>query len=278
MVSSASSPAKLCAAVIEKEIDSRLSVTVNTTVLEAVGSTNSWLAAHCEKMPAEALTKTDLWLCATEHQTSGRGRRGKVWHSPLGGVTFSIGFTVPVAPSEVGGMSLLTGAAVCDSLRQWSVKEAMIKWPNDILIGDAKLVGILVEVAAHSKTSTSLIVGIGVNYQRGEEQKKIDQASTDLHDLCGGEPPDRSVLIGHLAAAVYQRCCMGTVQANMSRLSAEWSLYDAFAEVMVEVNSGTASAVHGQATGIDNQGRLLLNTVAGVLQISSGEVSVRRQR
>ena len=278
MATGVSSPAKLCAEVIEEEIRRRHSVRVNTTVLETVKSTNSWLMARCEKIPDAELAQTDLWLCATEHQTAGRGRRGKVWHSPWGGVTFSIGFTVPVAPSEVGGMSLLTGAAVCDCLRQWSVNQAMIKWPNDILIGDAKLVGILVEIVARGQSKTRLIVGIGVNYRRGAEQKEIDQASTDLHDQCGGTPPDRSVLIGHLAAEVYQRCCSGNVQISMANLSAEWPHYDAFADTMVELKSGSSPGVQGQARGIDSQGRLLLRTAEGMMQISSGEVSVRRQR
>ena len=153
----------------------------------------------------------------------------------------------------------------------------MIKWPNEILIADAKLVGILVEIATHSKSSTRLVVGIGVNYQRGAEQKKIDQASTDLHDQCEGALPDRSVLIGHLAAEVYQRCCHGTVQSNMSRLSAEWPRYDALAEATVVVKSGSSPDLRGKAGGIDNHGRLLLRTSDGVVPISSGEVSVRRQ-
>ena len=64
----------------------------------------------------------------------------------------------------------------------------------------------------------------------------------------------------------------------MADLSAEWPHYDAFADTMVELKSGSSPAVQGQARGIDSQGRLLLSTAEGMKQISSGEVSVRRQR
>lgn len=270
------SPANLSAGVIENEIKSRLSVTAEATVLDSVGSTNSWL---CEKQSGSGSDEhktPDLQVCAAEHQTAGRGRRGKVWYTPLCGVTFSLRFTVPVALAEVGGISLLTGAAVCDSLRQCSVEQAMIKWPNDILVNQAKLVGILVEVGGHTKASTTLIVGIGVNYQRGAEQKKIDQASTDLFDLCNGSPPDRSVLIGHLAAAVYRRCNSGSVPGNMVVLAREWARYDAFAGADIEVNPGTAQVLSGRADGIDDTGRLRIKSGSESFSVSSGDVSVRR--
>lgn len=276
MIKSDGSPANLSASVIENEIKSRLSVTVKVSVLDSVGSTNSWLSdKQLGDGPGEH-QNPDLQVCAAEHQTAGRGRRGKVWHTPLRGITFSLRFTVPVALAEVGGISLLTGAAVCDSLRLWSVEQAMIKWPNDILVDRAKLVGILVEVASHTKASTTLIIGIGVNYQRGAEQRKIDQASIDLFDLCGGFPPDRSVLIGHLAAEVFQRCNSGSVHGNMAELAREWSRYDAFAGTDIEVNPGTSQALTGLADGVDDTGRLRIKTGSETVMVSSGEVSVRR--
>ncbi len=268
--------ANLSVSVIESEINGRLSVTSEVTVLDSVDSTNSWLVKGQAGSTSFGRNTPDLQVCAAEHQTAGRGRRGKTWHTPLRGVTFSLRFTVPVALVDVGGVSLLAGAAVCDCLWQWSVAQAKIKWPNDILVNDAKLVGILVEVASHTAHTTTLIVGIGVNYQRGAEQKEIDQASTDLFDQCGGFPPDRSLLIGNLAAAVYLRCSSGSVTDNMGILARDWPRYDAFAGAQVEVNPGSAQALQGRADGVDETGRLRVQTGTACVFVSSGEVSVRR--
>lgn len=264
--------AKLSVDVIDREIGSRISVTAVSTVLESVPSTNTWLIGNCrESLQGDV----GLLLCATEQQTAGRGRRGKVWHSPINGVTFSLCFTLPVGLADIGGLTLLAGSAVCECLWQHGVTQAKIKWPNDILVNDAKLVGILVEVASHTVDSTTIVIGIGVNYQRGDELSRVDQASTDLFDLCGASLPERSLLIARLAVAVYQTCNSGPVSENIARLADNWSRYDSLAGLNVRLISGDLEATYGRANGIDPTGRLRIQTASGVSFTSSGEVSVR---
>lgn len=270
--------ANLSADVIETEIGDRLSVASKTIVLDSVGSTNSWLTEQYREHLNSDGGDIRLLICAAEHQTAGRGRRGKVWHAPKRGITFSMCFTLPVGLADVGGLSLLAGSAVCEWLWQRDIGRARIKWPNDILVDDAKLVGILVEVVEHTAESTTLIVGIGLNYQLGDEQRKIDQASTDLFELCDTQPPPRSVVIGQLAAGVYQVCNEAPVTQSVARLAQNWSRYDALAGVEVQLGSADTEIVSGAAAGIDQSGGLRVKTAAGTSVMSSGDVSVRRKK
>lgn len=238
-------------------------------VLDSVDSTNNWLLERLKPgSSGQACT-----VCAAEHQTAGRGRRGKAWHTPELGVTFSLSINIPLPLSEISGVSLLAGAAVCDCLRNVGAGLAMVKWPNDILVRESKLCGILVEVASYSEHSTTVIIGIGVNYRRGPEVVSIDQSSMDLFDLCDGHPPDRSALIGSLAGNVYQ--CVSAMRADsLERLKNGWSHYDALNDRIVEVHSA-GERVIGTAAGIDDMGLFRLRTADRIRSFSSADVSVR---
>ncbi len=254
---------------IDAVLQARVSGMVSVEVLQETESTNTRLSAA-----GAGQTGAVLSVCAAEHQTKGRGRRGKTWHTPNRGVTFSMRFKVPSSLAEVSGLSLLAGAAVCDCLRQYCAAPVRVKWPNDILVGDYKLVGILVEVADHDASSTTVVIGIGVNYRRGAEAKMIDQQSTDLYEQCNAAPPDRSALIGSLVAHVYNSCC-GDVAANVAELAGRWGDYDAFQRRLLQIHAA-GEQVSGTSAGIDDVGQLRVATEAGVRVFSSADVSVRK--
>jgi BirA family biotin operon repressor/biotin-[acetyl-CoA-carboxylase] ligase len=261
--------AELSASVIEQEVTSRSAGTADIVVLDSVGSTNSWLQEKLANNPPPA---GQLVLCATEHQTAGRGRRGKTWHTPRQGVTFSTAFSVEHPVNELSGLSLLCGVAVCRSLHEIGVS-ALLKWPNDILLQESKLAGILVEIATSGNNVSTVIIGIGLNYRRGEEARKIDQNSTDLVELLGENLPGRSGLIGRIAASVFEACRV-QVPARVTQLASDWSEYDALAGRTVNVE-GAGALQTGVADGIDATGQLRVLTADGVLLVSSGNVSVR---
>ncbi len=242
-------------------------------VLKKVDSTNNWMLQRMGQSKS-GISDAGFLVCAAEYQSSGRGRRGKAWHTPETGVTFSLGIRIPLALSQVSGVSLLVGAAVCDCLREVGVAGAMVKWPNDILVRDAKLCGILVEVQSYTEQSTDVVIGIGVNYRRGAEAQQIDQPVVDLFDLCNAQPPLRSSLIGSLAANVYQS--IGRMRADsLSTLKTGWTGYDALDRRAVEVRNGN-ELIAGKAMGIDDSGQLLVETTGGIQSYSSAEVSIRR--
>ena len=261
--------AELSASVIEQEVTSRSTGTADIVVLGSVGSTNTMLQ---EKLAINPLAVGQLVLCAAEHQTAGRGRRGKIWHTPRQGVTFSIAFSVDYAANELSGLSLLCGVAVCRSLHEIGVP-ALLKWPNDILVQESKLAGILVEIATSGNNVSTVIIGIGLNYRRGEEAHKIDQKSTDLSELLGDDLPERSRLIGRIAASVFDACRVD-IPARVTRLVSYWGDYDALAGRPVSVESAGALQI-GVADGIDTDGQLRVLTADGVLLVASGSVSMR---
>ncbi len=263
---------ELSASVIKQHAKRWFNGDVEVHVLDSVGSTNTWLKSHL------AVTKPraeQSFICAAEHQTAGRGRRGKTWHSPYRGVTFSIAITIEQPVNQLSGLSLLCGASVCTVLRRLGVGAAVIKWPNDVLVNNAKLSGILIEVVNAKSTSATVIAGIGVNYRRGEEAGLIDQDSTDLYELTSGQTPDRSALIGEIVSEVY-RHCSGSIPDAVRQLSKNWAQFDALAGQVIHCEGNSQAGVIGRATGIDSTGRLLVSTSEGQVAVAAGNVSVRR--
>jgi len=261
------SSAALCASTIRSELGASLSDS-QLHLYASLDSTNTFLLSRSDTAGVD--------ICAAEAQTQGRGRRGRVWRSPNCGVTFSMRLTVPVPLSQIGGGSLVCGVTLCEILRELGVTRAAVKWPNDILIGSAKLAGILVEIAAHSNRSTTLVVGIGINYQAGVERQGIDREIIDLHQLFDGDPPDRSRLIGRVCKGLYS-----DLPANLPLQAAfieNWQNYDALAgqTVIVKQSGANLDSVSGLATGIDKRGYLIVETDSGTRFFSSAEVTLQR--
>ncbi len=264
------SAGSLSARVIRSELGDAMS-TAKLHLHTSIESTNTYLLQSSEKSVVE--------ICAAEVQTQGRGRRGKEWFTPMHGVTFSMKLTVPVPLMQIGGGSLVCGVALCDTFHKIGVARAAVKWPNDILVGDAKLAGILVEIAAHSEYSTTLVVGIGINYRAGPEQQKIDRQIIDLHRLYEGNPPDRSQLIGKICKRVHAD--LSEALPLMPSFIDNWSKYDALAGQSVTVvqgspGSASADSVTGCAAGIDERGYLLVETDQGPRSFSSAEVTIKK--
>ena len=264
-------------------------------VLPSVESTNTWLWNNKQTSP--------LVLCATEHQTLGRGRRGKTWHTPRLGLTFSLRLICVEQIAQLSGLSLLVGSVLCDQLREMGVPRAMVKWPNDILVDGAKLAGILVEssTAAVSESpasrmdvvtsdshsgnqsvvdqtakvkagaGTTVVIGIGVNYRRGREASLIDQASIDLYEICGAQLPERCEIIG-LVTARLAKVLAQSVPESLNKLSQNWPDYDAMSGCELTVESGT-ERVSGRAAGIDSSGALMVQTDEGMKSFISADIS-----
>jgi BirA family biotin operon repressor/biotin-[acetyl-CoA-carboxylase] ligase len=130
---------------------------------DQLASTNATLlhwAAHAA--PQRSL------VCA-EWQGQGRGRRGRSWQSGLGdGLTFSYLWRSARPAAQLSGLSLAVGVALVEGLRAFGLIHAQVKWPNDILIGGAKLAGVLIELASDSLSNDvlapcSAVIGIGLN-------------------------------------------------------------------------------------------------------------------
>src|SRR5256885_7131829 len=128
----------------------------------STASTNSVLLARPN--PPSALSEVFL----AEYQTAGRGRRGRAWQaSPGGAICLSLSWTFREVPRDLGALSLVIGVCALRALRELGVVGAGLKWPNDLLLGERKLGGVLIELRAESAGPACVVIGIGLNVALG---------------------------------------------------------------------------------------------------------------
>ncbi|MFR1387427.1 MAG: biotin--[acetyl-CoA-carboxylase] ligase [Anaerotignum sp.] len=125
-------------------------------------------------------------LVVAEKQTAGRGRRGKVWESPLGtGIWMSLVLRPQILPAEASVLTLLCGLATAEAIKAETGLSAGIKWPNDILINGKKAVGILTEMDCEMSEVHFVIPGIGINVNTASFPPEIADIATSLYLECG---------------------------------------------------------------------------------------------
>ena len=234
----------------------------------AVGSTNTILT---ERLRAGA---TAPELCTAEIQTEGRGRRGRRWIAGLGqSVMLSVSWRFSPRSNEPSGLSLAAGAALAEALAAGGFGSVMLKWPNDLVVGDRKLAGILVEASRSRSGSVAGVIGVGFNLDLAPaDSVRIDQPWTDFAREFG-RVPARSWLVSQAANAILDACDQYR-DHGLGPFAARWSERDALRGRAVRVLSGGAS-MEGVARGIDGDGALLVEHRAGVARCNSGEVTVR---
>lgn len=231
-------------------------------------STNTHLRCHPLAGAGKALA------CLAEEQTAGRGRRGRRWVSPPArNLCLSLAWTFEEGMQGLDVLSLAAGVALMRALRDSGVREAGLKWPNDVLARDRKLAGILVELSGEAGGPCRAVIGIGVNIRlEGGEAGRIDQPWIDLARLCP-EPPSRNRLAARILGqlmAVLDALEKGERGAFMD----EWRRYDVVSGRQVRVHL-RHETLTGEALGIDEDGAFLVQTGRGCRRLVSGEVSLR---
>lgn len=232
-------------------------------------STNRYL------LQAPASPADGGWLCLAERQSAGRGRRGRQWVSVLGGsLTGSLRWRFDMGGNALRGLSLALGVAVLRALHRFGVRDAGIKWPNDILWHGAKLAGILVEMRGEADGPCELVVGIGINARLPRQaMSDVEQAWVDLHGAIGEQCADRNLLTALLLNELLPLLHEFPSRGAGEHL-AEWSRHDLFYGRDVVVHTGQGE-VRGIARGVEDDGALLLEC-GGVMQKHAyGEVSLR---
>lgn len=241
-------------------------------VLDEVGSTNQ-VATERASGGAE-----DGLVVVAERQTHGRGRLDRTWEAAEGtSLTFSL-LLRPRAPARSWPwLPLLTGHAVAEALRAAGF-EAGVKWPNDVMVEDRKVAGILVE-RIETPDGPAAVVGIGLNVAHRAEELPVPGA-TSL-ELLSGEPVDRTALLLALLAAVrgaYEAWQRGGERGAVA-------LAQSYAAACVSVGRGVRVALpdgtelEGRATTVDPGGRLVVRTDDGrLVAVSAGDVVHVRPR
>lgn len=250
----------LCAAHIRAALGA---LAMDVQVADACESTNSTLLAEA----AGAQPK----LLLAEEQTAGRGRRGRRWVCGVGaGLTLSLRATLHRAPREAQGLSLAVGVAVCRALRSLGTDEAALKWPNDVLVGGAKLGGILIETRLQRQALT-VVVGIGINCRlspglEGRLRRRIAALEDVLQPL-----PSRNALAARLALETLQ-ALRAFETAGLAAFRHEWEAMHAHAGQRLRVRLADGRILAGLADGLCEDGGLRLRTRAGVRAVRSGQV------
>ena len=234
----------------------------------AVDSTNSFLAARLRGgAPAPE-------LCVAEIQTAGRGRQGRRWVSGPGrSLMLSVSWRFAARGEELSGLSLAAGVALAESLAAGGFDGVMLKWPNDLVVGDRKLAGILVEASRCGSGPAACVVGVGFNLDLAPaDSGRIGQPWTDFATAFA-RVPARDTLAAQTANALLD-ACERFRDGGMASFAARWRERDALRGRPVRVLSA-GSPIDGTARGIDGDGALLVEHSAGVSRCRSGEVSVR---
>jgi BirA family transcriptional regulator, biotin operon repressor / biotin---[acetyl-CoA-carboxylase] ligase len=241
------------------------------TTVWSTDSTNSALLKRPNPMPG------DCEVLLAEHQSAGRGRRGRSWVAPLGGaICLSLSWTFGEAPEDLGALGLVIGVCTLRALRRLGVSDLKLKWPNDLLREGKKLAGVLIELRGESQGPACVVVGIGMNVALGPAVlKQIAQLGIAATDLAGAGL--RASARNRIAAALIAECVPGLLTFEREQLKpfiAEWSESDALAGRPVSV-AGAGGDSLGIARGIDLHGALLLETHAGIQRVIAGDVTVR---
>ena len=216
-----------------------------------------------------------------ERQTGGRGRRGRVWASPLAAHLYlSLARTFGGGLARLGGLSLVAGIAAVEALQGLGYAAARLKWPNDLVVLDGaglrKLGGLLIEGGGEYAGPARAVIGLGLNVRMpADAAAAIDQPWCDLAGLAG----DRALSRDALAAAVLARLLPALDEFDRAGLEPfldRYALFDALAGQPVSVHG--ADARHdGVALGLADDGALRVRLGDGEeRRFHAGEVSVRR--
>ena len=236
-------------------------------VLEEVTSTNDVIRDRARQQNVEGL------VLLAEKQTSGKGRQGRVWHTPAGrNLALTIAWACDPDISRLAGMSLAAGAAIADALQETFDLSLDLKWPNDMYIDGRKCGGILVETFIDGDLRSHLMIGVGLNVLPGDVE--VDQPVTDLASHVGGDISRNDVaasvingLVGLLA---------GWSDSGFNSWRDAWCARDMLKDEPITVTGGEELA--GVASGVDETGALLVRTEQGIRAVFSGEASVRRNK
>jgi BirA family transcriptional regulator, biotin operon repressor / biotin---[acetyl-CoA-carboxylase] ligase len=232
-------------------------------VVAETGSTNSDLLAEARGGLAEGA------VLVAEAQSAGRGRLGRQWVSqPGAALTFSVLLRpAGVVPASRGWLPLLAGVAVASAVRAATAINASLKWPNDVQVDGAKLAGILAEQAGDA-----VVVGIGINVSTGRAELPVATATSLA--LEGADPGAGPLLVSVLGELErwYRAWAGARGDAAASGLHQEYQRLCGTLGREVRVSLPGGRTVTGTAGAVDPAGRLVVESAAGPVPVSAGDV------
>jgi BirA family biotin operon repressor/biotin-[acetyl-CoA-carboxylase] ligase len=228
-------------------------------IVPEIDSTNTELMRRARAGRVEPV------MLVAEKQTSGRGRMGRTWAGSRGdSLTFSLGLAL--APSDWSGLSLAVGVALAETLHP----QVRIKWPNDLWVEGRKLAGILIETASSTADAQGpryTVIGVGINIAK----PPADGLSTPPAGLDELLPQAKAQDVLVTLARPLVEAVLAFENFGFAPFQARFDARDALRDRSVHLSDGTSGTAHG-TTG---SGGLLVHTAAGMVTVTSAEVSVR---
>ena len=213
-------------------------------------------------------------LVVADQQTSGKGRLGRVWESPAGtGIWMSIILRPNILPQYASQITLVAGLDMCEAIQEVTGLNAMIKWPNDVVVGGKKVCGILTEMSAEIEGINYIVVGIGVNVNMKHFPETLPYASSLV--LQGGKEYSRKEIITNFLERFDKDYEQYKVKPDLEALQKRYerNCINLHKKVKLVRKSGEVVA---EAIGINKEGELCVKYEDGTEEtVLSGEVSVR---
>jgi BirA family biotin operon repressor/biotin-[acetyl-CoA-carboxylase] ligase len=257
--------------ITKEEIESQLDgeTVCKIAYFEETDSTNTRA-----KLAAEAGEPSGT-LFVAESQTGGKGRRGRSWVSPAGsGIWMSLLLRPEIKPYDASMLTIVAVMALVKAISEVTGEDCKIKWPNDIVMGERKICGILTEMSAELEQINYVVIGIGINVNTTDFDDSIKDMASSIF-LQTGVHVKRSSIIAAFARHFSKYYDEFLINLNLSGLVEDYneSLINAGREVRIIERDGEYTAT---AVGIDETGMLEVKLPDGeTKKIVSGEVSVR---
>lgn len=250
------------------DIERRLEVGsyVSVEVMQSIASTNSYLLS-------QSVENSNARICAAETQSAGRGRRGNDWQSaPYRNVMMSISWGFDHWPETITGLGLAVSLAISEYLNERYEIDVRIKWPNDLMVGDDKLGGILIDVSGEASSACQVVIGLGLNVHQPDWSNGGAYKWQDLASL--GVQVDRNELVGHLSAKLISMLQVFN-EVGFAPMVDRWNALSSYAGLQVRVG-GSSEYIEGEMRTVDAAGALIVESDDGVLhRFADSNVSVR---
>jgi BirA family biotin operon repressor/biotin-[acetyl-CoA-carboxylase] ligase len=204
-----------------------------------------------------------------ETQTKGKGRLGRIWFSPkFKGIYLSLILRPKFSPQRTPLLTLLSAVSICEAIKVYCGIDSQIKWPNDILIHNKKVAGILTELNAEMDEVNFVIIGIGLNVNN--ELKSLVSGSTSLREAMG-EEVSRVGLLQEILRRI-EANYIHFDQKGPKAIIDKWREYSITLGKRVKVYSHREH-IEGQAVNIDADGGLMVRKDSGLtVKVMAGDV------
>ena len=213
----------------------------------------------------------------SEKQTKAKGRSGKTWESPLGGVWLSIILNPNVDHTRLPLITLATGVAVAKTLEKVGVENPEIKWPNDIIINDKKVCGILTEAVTKFNTIENVIIGVGIdaNLNLLDFPEELQNGTTTLKEELGREGNEN--LLIKIFLEEFEKITELFTHEGYEDILKEWRKRSYTIGKIVEVREPFNIYYDAYVVGIGKEGALVVEKIDGTLEkVISGECIIKK--